>query len=167
MEKSPIDNSKESSLVSKVSTVNNSDIEKLDDNDTINHESSKSNNTISNNSSYSKLSEDSNLINSEQEFDKKNVDLEIKDKDSEIKSLLLENLDTGSEIKSIMLDNSGFTQLKNYNLENNNKNFEPDDTSDNMSISNLQSLEDIRNDLTKDLENKTDRFSFFEDAANF
>ena len=167
LEKSPIDNSKESSLVSKVSTVNNSDIEKLDDNDTINHESSKSNNTISNNSSYSKLSEDSNLINSEQEFDKKNVDLEIKDKDSEIKSLLLENLDTGSEIKSIMLDNSGFTQLKNYNLENNNKNFEPDDTSDNMSISNLQSLEDIRNDLTKDLENKTDRFSFFEDAANF
>ena len=167
LEKSPIDNSKESSLVSKVSTVNNSDIEKLDDNDTINHESSKSNNTSSNNSSYSKLSEDSNLINSEQEFDKKNVELEIKDKDSEIKSLLLENLDTGSEIKSIILDNSGSMQLKNYNLENNNKNFEPDDASDNMSISNLQSLEDIRNDLTKDLENKTDRFSFFEDAANF
>ena len=167
LEKSPIDNSKESSLVSKVSTFNNSDIEKLDDNDTINHESSKSNNTSSNNSSYSKLSEDSNLINSEQEFDKKNVELEIKDKDSEIKSLLLENLDTGSEIKSIILDNSGSMQLKNYNLENNNKNFEPDDASDNMSISNLQSLEDIRNDLTKDLENKTDRFSFFEDAANF
>ena len=119
------------------------------------------------------------LLKDTNKDNKDNQSIIIENSKNDIKSIILDTkyksnndiddeLDNNTEIHTVNIDNhsedSNVNQLK----------FEPDindiGSSDTLSISKLESLEQIRGNITKKLEkntNKLDEFSFFEDAANF
>ena len=118
-------------------------------------------------------------------FIENKLNIDNKQKLEDINSEYVNSEDVNSEdvksedVKSVFIEPTSKKNIQsNLNHENAKENFnsykeydfEPKLSEDEMSMSKLQSMDEIRGDITERLENNNksiDSFSFFEDAANF